>query len=448
MSALTAMKSSNEFAGFWNEEMETLPREAMRHLQLKRLQRIVRYVYDNVEFYRRKYDAAGFNPADLRTLDDMRHVPFLTKEDLRQTYPYGLFAVPLSEIVRIHSSSGTTGTPVVAGYTQNDLNMWIEGMARTLACGGATKNDIIQIAYGYGLFTGGLGVHYAAERVGMTVVPISGGNTAKQLMILRDFGTTCLACTPSYGLVLAEALRDEKIDPASLKLRVGYFGAEPWGEKTRREIEKGLACKAIDIYGLTEVIGPGVASECLCQNGLHVFEDLYYPEIIDPVSLEPAAPGQEGELVFTTMLKEAFPVVRFRTRDLTLLDESPCVCGRTLARMKKVRDRTDDMIILRGVNVFPSQIEQSLARIEEVEPHYQIVLRRENHMDELEIQFEVQEHIFIDEIKQLQAVRDKVQKAVENMIGLRVKVTLVEPRKLERWTGKRKRVIDLRGEDQ
>lgn len=427
--------------------METLPREAMRALQLKRLQRIVQYVYDNIPYYREKYDAAGIKPQDIRTLEDIQYLPFITKDDLRLTYPFGLFAKPLSEVVRIHSSSGTTGTPVVAGYTKNDLEVWIEGMARTLACGEVDHNDIIQVSYGYGLFTGGLGVHYAAERMGLTVIPMSGGNTARQVKILKDFGVTALACTPSYALVIAEALRDEKIDPRTLKLRVGFFGAEPWGEKMRQEIQSGLNCKAIDIYGLTEVTGPGVASECMYQNGLHIFEDLFYPEIIDPQTLKPLPPGQEGELVFTTLTKEAFPVVRFRTRDLTSLNYEPCPCGRTEVRMAKVRDRTDDMLIIRGVNVFPSQIEEVLSQIEEVEPHYLIVVKREGHLDELEIQFEVSEKIFSDEIKSLMAIEEKVAKAIENAIGLRVSVKLVEPRSIERSIGKRKRVLDLRGKE-
>jgi len=418
----------------------------LRKQQLANLRRTVARVYASVPFYRRRMDEKGVKPEDIRSLDDIRLLPFTTKDDMREGYPFGLFAAPLEEVVRVHSSSGTTGKPVVAGYTRNDINLWANLMARTLRCGDVTEQDIVQNAYGYGLFTGGLGVHYGAELIGATVVPMSGGNSKRQIMVMKDFGSTAITCTPSYALALAETAVEMGVDPKSLKLRVGFFGAEPWPEEMRAAIEERWNLKAIDIYGLTEIIGPGVASECLEQNGLHIFEDHFYPEVIDPESGEVLPEGEKGELVFTCLTKEAFPVLRFRTRDITRLIPGECPCGRTLRRMDRVSDRTDDMLIIRGVNIFPSQIENVLLGIEETEPHFQIIVRREGAMDELEILFEVDEEHFSDEVKALQAIERRVAREIEAAIGLRANVRLVEPKTIERSMGKRKRVIDLRKE--
>ena len=429
----------------WNEKYECMPRKDLNELQLSRLKAIVYKVYDRVPFYRESFDKAGFKPDDLKSLDDLRRIPFISKKDLRDNYPFKLFAEPMSNIVRIHSSSGTTGKPVVAGYTQNDINMWAELMARSLTCAGANSNDIIQNSYGYGLFTGGLGIHYGGERMGATVIPSSGGNTKRQVMMLQDFGTTVLTCTPSYALYIGEVAAEEMgIDIRTLPLRIGVLGAEPWSDNMRKEIEIKLGIDARDIYGLTEVLGPGVSMECEQKNGLHVFEDHFIAEIIDPDTGEPLPYGETGELVFTSLTKEAFPVIRFRTRDITSLNPEPCGCGRTIARMRRVSGRTDDMLIIRGVNVFPSQIESVLMEIEEVEPHYEIVVERKGSLDDLQLRVEVNERLFSDEIRKLEAVQKRIQNELESVLGISIKVTLVEPKTIERSEGKAKRVRDLR----
>ncbi len=428
----------------FNEQAECMDRKELKRVQGERLRDAVRRAYENVPFYRKKFDAHGVRPEHIHSLDDITKLPFTVKDDFRDTYPYGLFAVPLKEIVRVHASSGTTGKPTVVGYTKEDIGIWAETCARTLGCGGGTAEDILQVAYGYGLFTGGLGLHYGGERLGAMVIPMSGGNSIKQLMLMQDFGTTLLACTPSYSLQLAEEAEKEGIDLKSLKLRTGYFGAEPWTEAMRKQIEQRLPIKALDIYGLSEVIGPGVASECLEQNGLHVFEDHYYPEIINPATGEPAAPGERGEMVFTCLTKRAIPLIRYRTRDLTRLHDESCPCGRTLRRMERVTGRTDDMLIIRGVNVFPSQIETVLMKMEGVEPHYLIVVDKSGALDELEIKVEVSERLFSDEVKKLEALRTRIFEEMRSMLSVSPKITLVEPQTIERSMGKAKRVMDRR----
>ncbi len=429
----------------WNEEYETMTREALEAIQLKRLQNVVERVYATVEHYRKKMNEAGVRPEDIKRLDDLRRLPFTTKEDLRDNYPFGLFTVPLERVVRVHASSGTTGKPTVVGYTKRDIDTWSELMARTLACAGVHRGDVVHNAYGYGLFTGGLGFHYGAERLGATVIPISGGNTKRQIMIMKDFGSTVLTCTPSYALNIADVMKQEGIDPSELKIRVGVFGAEPWSENMREEIERKLGIDAIDIYGLSEIIGPGVSVECIEQKrGLHIFEDHFIPEIIDPDTGEVLPPGETGELVFTTLTKEAFPVIRYRTRDITRLITEPCTCGRTLYRMEKIKGRTDDMLIIRGVNVFPSQIEHVLMSIEGVEPHYQIIIDKEGALDVMEVQVEVSEEIFSDEIKVLERLSKKIEQELKETLSVSCRVKLVEPRSIQRSEGKAKRVIDKR----
>jgi len=430
----------------WDREHECMPRKHLRELQLKRLKSVVRRVYKNVPYFRDKLDSLGLKPSDIKSLKDLPRLPFITKHELRETYPFGLLATPLTEVVRIHSSSGTTGKPVVAGYTRADVKLWAELMARTLTSCGVTADDMVQNAYGYGLFTGGLGIHYGAERVGATVIPISGGNTKRQLMLMEDFETTVLACTPSYSLQIAEVASDMGFDMGKMKLRIGVLGAEPWSNEMRDEIEERLQIKATDIYGLTEIIGPGVAAECDKRCGLHIFEDHFIPEIIDPDTGDVLPDGETGELVLTCITKKAFPVIRFRTRDIVMLENRKCKCGRTLARMNRVTGRSDDMLIIRGVNVFPSQVESALVGIDEAEPHYQLIVRREGHMDTLEVQVEVDEKLFSDEIKQLQQVQRKIAGEINSLLGIGAKVTLVEPRTIERSMGKAKRVIDLRKE--
>ena len=429
----------------YNEEYETLPREALEALQLKRLQSQIERIYAWVPYYRAKMDEVGVTPGDIRTLADISRLPFTTKEDLRKNYPFGLFTVPLERVVRIHASSGTTGQPTVVGYTKRDIGIWAELMARCLSAAGATQKDIIHNAYGYGLFTGGLGAHYGAENLGATVIPVSGGNTKRQIMLMRDFRSTVLLCTPSYALNLAEAMLDMGIDPKEMALRVGVFGAEPWSENMRQEIEKQLGLKAIDIYGLSEIIGPGVAVECLEeQHGLHVMEDHFLPEIVHPETFAPLPLGEKGELVFTTLTKEAFPVIRYRTKDFSRLITSPCTCGRTFYRMEKVTGRSDDMLIIRGVNVFPSQIEHVLISVEGVEPHYQIIVEREGTLDTMEVQVEVSDSIFSDEVKKLEGLAKTIQKEIKDLLGVSCKVKLVEPKSIQRSEGKAKRVIDKR----
>jgi len=429
----------------FNEEFETLPREALEALQLKRLQQVVKRVYHTVGHYKRAFDEAGVTPDDINTLDDMRKLPFTIKQDLRDNYPFGLFTVPMSNIVRLHASSGTTGKPTVVGYTRRDIDTWSNLMARSFVAAGLTSNDVIHNAYGYGLFTGGLGAHYGAERLGASVIPMSGGGTKKQIMILQDFGPTAICCTPSYALYLAEQGKEMGIDMRSLRLRVGVFGAEPWSERMREEIEDRLGIKALDIYGLSEIIGPGVAIECAeGRNGLHVFEDHFIVEIINPETGEPVPHGEEGELVFTTLTKEAVPLIRYRTRDLSRLIEEPCKCGRTHIRMARISGRSDDMLIIRGVNVFPSQIESVLLSIEGLEPHYQLIVDREGTLDTLEIQVEMSEDLFSDKIKTLQDIESRITKDIKDYLGVSAKVKLVGSQTLARVEGKAQRVIDRR----
>ncbi len=428
-------------------DIETLPRDELEALQLKRLKNLCERVYANVAFYRRAFDEAGVTPADIKSLADVRYLPFTEKQDLRNHYPFGLFAVPKDNVVRIHASSGTTGKATVSGYTQRDVNNWATMMARSLMAAGASRRDIIHVAYGYGLFTGGLGAHYGAERLGATTVPVSGGGTRRQAMLLKDFGATVLCCTPSYSLVLYETALESGIDFKDLPLRIGVFGAEPWTEEMRRDIESKMGIKAIDIYGLSEIMGPGVGIECVeAQHGAHLMEDHFLVEVIDPVTKEPLPPGEVGELVITTLTKEAQPLIRYRTRDITRLDYTPCKCGRTFARMVRVQGRSDDMLIIRGVNVFPSQIESILLETEGLTPHYQLVVKREGNLDTLTVQVEVDEKIFSDEIKNLQRLEGKIQKNIKEFLGVTALVKLVEPRAIQRSEGKAKRVLDLRHE--
>ena len=428
----------------WNEKAECASRAEMAAIQSERLVNTVQRIYHNIPSYRGKMQEKGLVPADIRSVDDLKNLPFTNKADLRNNYPFGMFTVPMSEIVRVHASSGTTGKPTVVGYTRNDLNMWAEVVTRALCMSGVHKNDIVQVAYGYGLFTGGLGLHYGTENLGATVIPISGGNTKKQIQLMQDFGTSVIACTPSYALYLAEVMQEMGIDPETLKLRVGIFGAEPWSENMRKEIELKLNLKAIDIYGLSEVVGPGVSCECEYQAGMHINEDHFIPEIIDPETLEPLPPGRLGELVFSTVTKEGIPIQRYRTRDLTRLIYDRCACGRTLVRMEKCTGRTDDMLIIRGVNVFPSQIESVLLEMSETEPHYLLIVDREGSLDVLKLLVEVQEQFFSDEIRELEALRKKIAGNIQSTLGVSVDVKLVEPKTIERTAGKAKRVIDNR----
>jgi phenylacetate-CoA ligase len=428
----------------WNRHFECMGRDELDRIQSERLLETVERAYFNVPYYRQKMQEAGLGPESIQSITDLHKLPFTTKSDLRDNYPFGLFAVPMSEIVRLHASSGTTGKPTVVGYTRRDISTWSEVMARTLTCAGAGREDFIQVAYGYGLFTGGLGLHYGGEKIGASVIPISGGNTTRQIQLMHDFGSTILACTPSYALFLAEAIQENGVKREELKLKAGVFGAEPWTENMRKEIETKLEIKAIDIYGLSEVIGPGVASECLVQEGLHINEDHFYPEIIDPVTMQVMPEGEQGELVFTTLTKEGLPLIRYRTRDLTSLNYRKCKCGRTLVRMEKCLGRSDDMLIIRGVNLFPSQVETLLLEMSEIKPHYLLIVDRVNNLDTLELKVEVDEAFFLDKISQLETLRKKIQENLENSIGLGLKVTLVEPRTIERSEGKSKRVIDKR----
>jgi phenylacetate-CoA ligase len=431
----------------YNEEFETLPREVLESLQLKRLQQVVQRVYHTVGFYRMAFDKAGVNPDDIQTLSDLRRLPFTTKQDLKDNYPFGLFAVPMSSIVRLHASSGTTGRSVVVGYTKRDIDTWSELMARCFVAAGLTKNDIIHNAYGYGLFTGGLGAHYGAEKLGASVIPTSGGNTKRQIMILQDFGPTAICCTPSYALNLAEQGEAMGVDMKSLNLRVGVLGAEPWSEQMRDEIENKLNITALNIYGLSEIMGPGVSMECMeGRQGMHVFEDHFIVETIHPETGELLPYGEEGELVFTTITKEAFPLIRYRTRDISRLMREPCRCGRSHLRMDRVTGRSDDMLIIRGVNVFPSQIEAVLIGVTELEPHYQLVVDRVGSMDTLEVQVEISEKIFSDsdEVRSLQKIERRLAKDIKDYLGVTTQVKLVEPKSLQRFEGKASRVIDKR----
>jgi len=429
----------------WDEEFETLPREELEALQLKRLISTLERVYATVPFYKKKFNEWGIKPSDVKSLKDLKRLPFTTKADLRDNYPFGLMTVPLDQVVRIHASSGTTGKQTVVGYTRRDIHTWAEVMARSLAAGGVQRNDIVHNSYGYGLFTGGLGIHYGAEKIGASVIPMSGGNTKRQIIVMQDFGSTVLTCTPSYALFLAEAAAEMGVDIKKLKLRVGIFGAEPWSERMRDEIERKLSIQAVDIYGLSEIIGPGVANECIeAKRGLHIFEDHFFPEIIDPGTGEVLPYGEKGELVFTTITKEALPLVRYRTRDISALYPEPCKCGRTHVRMERVSGRSDDMLIIRGVNVFPSQIESVLMNMEGVEPHYLLIVDRKGSLDTLEVHVEVNEKVLSDEVKDLQALGRKIEKEIRDLLGVTAGVKLVEPKTLQRSEGKAQRVIDRR----
>jgi phenylacetate-CoA ligase len=429
----------------YNEEYETMPREALEAIQLRRLQSVVARVYNTVPFYKKRFDEAGLKPEDIRSLGDLSKLPFTYKDNLRDSYPFGMFTVPMDNVVRIHASSGTTGKPTVVGYTARDIQTWSELMARTLMAGGATRGDMIHNAYGYGLFTGGLGFHYGAEKLGASVIPISGGNTRRQVMIMKDFAPTILTCTPSYALLIAEVAEEMGVDFRDFHFKAGIFGAEPWSQQMREEIEKKLDLKAMDIYGLSEIIGPGVSVECIeAQSGLHIFEDHFIPEIIDPDTEEVLPYDTPGELVFTTITKEAFPVIRYRTRDISILHPEPCRCGRTMVRMGRVRGRSDDMLIIRGVNVFPSQIESVIMESDGIEPHYQLVVDREGRLDTLTVMVEVNERIFSDEVKNMQAMEQSLEKNIKEMLGVAAKVRLVEPKSIQRTEGKAVRVIDKR----
>ncbi len=428
----------------WNKEMECADRETMRALQLKKLKETVKYEYDNVPYYREKMDKAGVKPEDIQTLEDIRKLPFITKEDIAANYPTGLFAKPMEEIVRIHASSGTTGKPKIAGYTRNDLELWGECVARAMASAGQDSKSVIQVAYGYGLFTGGLGAHIGAETIGATVLPMSSGNTKKQIMFMQDMKSTALACTPSYALTIAEGVAKAGIDPADLSLQSGIFGAEPWTEGMRKDIEKGLGIKAYDIYGLTEIVGPGVSISCDEHNGMHIQEDYFYPEIIDPETLEPLPDGEIGELVFTTLGKEGFPMIRYRTRDLCYLMRDKCACGRTTVRMSKILGRTDDMLIIRGVNVFPSQIETVISKFEELTINYMIYVGRENNKDTFDLEVELAPGLAIDNIKFIEDLRSRLDHALRDMLGIGCKTKFLNEGTLPRSEGKAVRVKDTR----
>ena len=428
----------------WDPQHETMPREELEQLQLERLQATLNRAYKNVTCYRTKFNGLGIVPEDVTSLTDLSKLPFTTKEDLRVNYPYGMFAVPLREVVRIHSSSGTTGKPTVVGYTKNDLRMWSNLVARFMTAAGVTHDDVVQIAFGYGMFTGAFGLHYGSEAIGAAVIPMSGGNTDKQIMIMQDYKTTALVCTPSYAITIADRLEKQQIDPKTLSLKVGLFGGEPWSEAMRREIETRLSISATDNYGLSEIIGPGVAGECQHKCGMHISEDAFIAEIIDPETCEVLPHGSVGELVLTTISKEAFPMIRYRTRDITSLVYETCECGRTMARMKKTMGRSDDMLIIKGVNVFPSQIEEVLIAIEGCQPHYQLIVDRKGAMDVLEVCIEVTENIFFDEMKRQRAFLELVERKIDSVLGVSVTVKLVEPNSIPREEGKSVRVIDKR----
>ncbi|MDQ1300267.1 MAG: phenylacetate-CoA ligase [Chloroflexota bacterium] len=428
----------------WDRKHETMARSDLEALQLARLQAQAANVYEKVPFYRQRFMEHGVTPQSIRTLDDLARLPFTYKRDFRDNYPLGLVAVPRERIVRIHASSGTTGKPTVVAYTAGDIDTWAEVMARTITAGGVTTGDVVHNAYGYGLFTGGLGFHYGAERIGATVIPVSGGVTKRQIMLMQDLGSTVLCCTPSYALYLAESATEMGVDLRETALRVGIFGAEPWTERMRQEIEAKLGLKALDIYGLSEIIGPGVSIECEHQCGLHIFEDHFLPEIVNPATGAALPPGQRGELTLTTLTKEALPVIRYRTGDITSLNIETCACGRTIARMAKPSGRTDDMLIVRGINVFPSQIETVLLQVEGVQPHYQIIVDRQHTLDDLEVWVEVSDAIFADEIRGLEALERKIRNELHSALGIAARVRLVEPRSIQRSEGKAKRVVDRR----
>ena len=429
---------------YWNESMECATPYEMESLQSFRLSQTVRRVYENVPYYRQKMDEHGVKPEDIRSVKDLSKLPFTVKQDLRDTYPYGLFAVPMEDVVRVHASSGTTGKQIVVGYTQNDVDTWSECAARAITAAGGGKHDFMHISYGYGLFTGGLGMHYGAEKVGATVIPASVGNTKRQITILKDFGSTLICCTPSYALFLAETMQEMGLTKDDIKLKAGVFGAEPWTEEMRREIEDKLGIKAYDIYGLSEIIGPGVSFECEEQTGMHINEDHFIPEIIDPDTGEVLPDGEEGELVFSCITKEAFPLLRYRTRDIAVLKREKCSCGRTLVKMLKPRGRSDDMLIIRGVNVFPSQVESVLLSLGNTSPYYQLIVDRVNNTDTLEIQIEISPEMLSDTVKNIEEQEAAIRTAVESTLGIAAKIRLVEPKAIARSEGKAVRVIDKR----
>ncbi len=439
-------KQANDSPGMFHPASapDYLPVRQLRDLQLRRLKAIVGRAYERVELYRKRMDEAKVAPQDVRWLDDIVKLPFTVKADLRDAYPFGLFASPMSEVVRLHASSGTTGKPTVVAYTKEDVDVWSSVMLRTFAACGLHAGDIIQNAYGYGLFTGGLGAHYGAEALGATVIPISGGNTDRQIMVMKDFGVTAICCTPSYFVHLLERAAQLGVEIRELALRAGIFGAEPWTEAIRRHVEEYGGIKAYDIFGLSEIIGPGVASECERQAGLHVFEDYFYPEIIDPETQEVLPEGAEGELVLTTLGKQAMPMLRYRTRDITEVITEPCPCGRSIRRIKRISRRSDDMLIIRGVNVFPSQVEAALLAVEGTLPHYQILLTRQKGLDQMAVEVEVTAEVFSDTVRNLEALQRRIGHALDNTLGLRVEVRLVEPNTIPRSEGKAKRVIDNR----
>jgi phenylacetate-CoA ligase len=429
----------------WNKEIEQMDRKKMRELQLEKLKKLVSYVYENVPFYRKKMDEIGIKPEHIKTLEDIKNLPVTTKNDLRDNYPFGLFAVPMSKVVRIHASSGTTGKPTVVGYTKKDIENWSEMVARIASAGGVSENDIAQIAFGYGLFTGGFGLHYGLEKIGVTVVPASSGNTKRQVQLMQDFGVTVLVCTPSYALHIADVVYEMGLNPKKdLKLKYGLFGAEPWSESIRKEIESRLGIIATDNYGMSELIGPGVSGECLEKCGMHVNEDFFFVEVVDPETGEWVDENEKGELIITPLEKEALPLLRYKTGDLSRVVYEPCRCGRTTARIMKIMGRSDDMLIVRGVNVFPSQIEEVLLEVEGVAPHYQIIVDRKDNIDYLEIWVEVVDSIFFDEMKKLVELENKIVDRLYTLLGLKVKVKLVEPKTIERSQGKAKRIIDRR----
>ena len=428
---------------YFQPEIECASREVMHYIQSKRLRRLVERCYQNVPVYRKRMDEMGVLPGDIKEIEDVRKLPFTTKTDLRDNYPFGLFAVPKAQLARIHASSGTTGKQTVVGYTKADIDAWATGAARSIMMVGGTKEDFVHVSYGYGLFTGGLGLHYGAEKLGATAIPVSSGNTKRQVQILQDYGSDILCCTPSYAMYIGETVRDMGIDPTTLPVRAGIFGAEPWTEQMRKEIERLLAIRAFDIYGLSEIAGPGVACECQLQNGLHINEDMFYPEIIDPDTGETLPDGVYGELVFTCIGKEALPLMRYRTRDICSLDHTPCECGRTLVRMSKPRGRTDDMLIIRGINVFPSQIESVLLELG-MDPDYQLVVDRVNNLDTLEVQVEMTEGMFSDTVRNLESIEHRIANALQSTLNIVAKIRLLEPKSIPRSEGKAKRVIDKR----
>jgi len=428
----------------WNPAIECMDRAEIIKLQNERLRKVVKLEYDRVPLYRERMDKKGLKPEDIRTIDDLKYLPFTEKTDLRDTFPYGLFAADKKDIVRIQGSSGTTGKPIVSGYTQNDIDVWTEMMARTLTAGNADADSIIQVCYGYGLFTGGLGAHQGASKIGAMTIPMSSGNTARQLMMMQEMGTTHICCTPSYALYLGESIREMGIDRSKLNLKCGFFGAEPWTEEMRKQIEELLGVDALDIYGLTEIAGPGVSFECLEKNGMHVNEDHVIPEIIDPATEMPLPYGQKGELVFTTITKTGMPMLRYRTHDICILHDEKCACGRTLVRMERLMGRTDDMLVIRGVNVFPSQIESVLVGVHGVAPHYMLVVDRVKSTDSLEVQVEVTDEMFSDSIGGLDSIKKEIGEKIKSVVGIKAQITLVAPHTIPRSEGKAKRIIDKR----